>query len=92
MNSQSKKNKRKKKKVYVFSCGTQYADWIFNNCETCKKGYDYENDEYRCDIQKELDFAYISDGMIDYEIAKRMGYFKAKKKGLYIWRCPEKEL
>jgi len=75
-------------KIRPFSFGAQYADWIRYNCDRCQRGYDYKNRRYKCKLQEALDIAYISDGYIDEEVAKLIGF----KEGLYNWNCPQKIL
>jgi hypothetical protein len=75
--------------VTPFCCGTQYADWKMYNCERCKKRYDEKKGEWKCEIEKEIDVAYIGDGTIPEDIWKRMG--GPENKGNYNWRCPEFE-
>lgn len=69
--------------VRPFYCGSQFADWIDKNCENCKKSQ-------RCDIQDALDEAYMGDGTVTAEIAKRMNY-ENKVPGYYSWPCNEVE-
>lgn len=74
-------------KITPFSNGTQFGDWVDENCWKCQKDFDEERDAYRCDIQKALDAAYVGDGTISRETAEKMGYLKHE--GYYIWPCPK---
>ena len=77
------------KRVRPFCCGAQFADWKHYNCERCKKRYDEDKQEWKCDIEREIDGAYIGDGTIPWSIWKRMG--GADNRGRYNWDCPERE-
>ena len=70
-----------------FYCGSQYSDWVSENCERCSRGYDYEAGTWRCELQRALDEAYLDTGEVADEVAERIGY----REGLYIWRCAEYE-
>ncbi len=70
-----------------FSNASEFGDWVFSNCERCKKKY---TDGWRCNIQYALDKAYMSDGKVTNNIAQRMGLLDNMDK--YIWQCPEIEL
>ena len=69
-------------KIYPFSYGTQYGDWVGSNCERCKK---FKG----CNILQAIDFAFLDDGSVEEQIANRMGYFL--NEGKYCWMCPEVE-
>ena len=71
----------------VFANGSQFADWLMENCHRCARGYDYEAGVYRCELQKALDEAYTWGGEVTDEVAERIGY----REGLYNWRCAEYE-
>jgi len=75
-----------------FYCGTQYMDWRYNNCDRCKKDYDWEKypnngKNNKCKAEEALSLASISSGKISNKIAK----FIAFKEGHYIWLCPHLE-
>lgn len=74
------------RRVWPFSCGTQRAEWIARNCCDCTK---YDGDDIRrsaCDIDKALGEAFMTNGSVSEEIARRMGY----SEGLNMWVCPER--
>ncbi len=79
--------------IRPFYCGTQGADWQTNNCENCHMRGFYrdqkgQNDfEWRCDIQRAIDGAYIGDGSVTDEIGRRMGAIGNET--AHGWRCPE---
>lgn len=74
-------------KIAVFYCGSQRGDWKCFNCDSCKKGYDEKESEWRCDLERKIDEAYIGDGYFDAATAKRMG--QPEDCRVYNWRCPE---
>ena len=56
-----------KKRLPLFSNGTEAEMWIERNCERCVKGVFYNEKKgtippYRCAIQKHIDEAWIGDG------------------------------
>lgn len=67
-------------RIYIFSNGSQYADWQASNCERCKK-------IEQCEIWFALDDALWDDGTVSQEIAKRAGYDADR----YLWPCGEVE-
>ena len=73
-------------RIRPFYCGTQKADWACRNCYQCKKGYDDDKMEWNCDLELAIDTAFMEDGTVSAETAKRMGY---TDKSL-LWDCPEK--
>ncbi len=75
------------KKVRPFSCGSQYADWQESNCERCKKREAADMVSTSCDIDADLTGAYIGDGEVSEDIAKRMGLLDNQNE--YNWMCPE---
>lgn len=77
-----------KNKITPFYCGTQYGDWTGSNCDRCKKAAPLYGDS-TCEIELALHIAYLSDGEVTEEIAKKMGYFDNEDKE--IWMCPEVE-
>lgn len=55
-------------KYPLFSNGTEFQSWLANNCDLCVKAsrYNEKTDsytKYRCAIQRDIDVAYITDGM-----------------------------
>lgn len=55
-------------KYPLFSNGTEFQSWLANNCDLCSKASRYNEDtdtytKYRCAIQRDIDLAYINDGM-----------------------------
>lgn len=55
------------KRYTLFSNGTECMDWQSLNCEKCKKGVFYNEKrgtfpKYRCSIQREIEFASVTDG------------------------------
>lgn len=63
------------KKHTPFSNGTEFMCWQIINCYKCKK---YENsstkiEEAGCKLAFSLDYAFISDGKIDLDIAEQIG-------------------
>lgn len=70
-----------------FYCGTQRMDWKCHNCDLCTKGYDDKATQWRCDLEKKIDEAYMDDGSVDAETAKRMG--EPEDCRVYNWRCTE---
>lgn len=78
--------KSKAHRIHPFSCGSQYADWIHNNCKNgCPKTYDYKLEDWRCPLMKALDIAYISDGTVPQWVAKAIGFYD--KRDWYVWHC-----
>ena len=84
-----------------FYCGTQFGDWTTRNCDVCAKGIyavtgsDYPQwsdvpEDRRCAIEYALGEAYICDGAVIPEIARRMGYCDDVRQRV-PWRCPEFE-
>jgi len=79
--------------VCPFSSGTQYLDWVANNCDKCRKGPDWKAVEMgaentKCEIEQALSEGAIT-GRVPKEIARRMGFFE--NRGKYVWPCPEVE-
>jgi hypothetical protein len=69
-----------------FYCGSQRLDWKCYNCDFCTKRYS-ERHAWRCDLEKLIDEAYMGDGSMCAETAKRMG--EPADCTVYNWRCPE---
>ena len=82
--------------VRPFSCGSQYQDWRYRNCDNCKKSYDNmppkEQNEAKgkgpCDIDNAISSACVGPGTVDKAIADRMGYTPEM---WLSWDCPELE-
>jgi len=73
-----------------FSSGGQFSDWTGANCDRCTKGAHRLGADALpdCEIELALGEAYLDDGNISDEIAKRMGY---KPLAAYCWQCTEWE-
>lgn len=74
-------------KVYIFSSGSQYSDWVSSNCERCTK-YNKEGVS-DCEIETALLCAYFDDGKVAPDIAERAGANEEENAGRYIWQCSE---
>jgi hypothetical protein len=76
-----------------FYCGSQSADWETVNCDNCHMRGFYRDQEgqrdfeWRCDIQRAFNEAYMGDGTVSAEIGKRMG--ADENVASHGWRCPE---
>ncbi len=85
-----------KDKVYIFSCGTQYLDWVASNCQRCEKSVEVWGnptdcyDPEKCEVEFRLGEACMGDGRVTPEIAKRAGATEANE-GKFIWQCGEVE-
>ena len=76
-------------KYPLFSNGTEFQSWLANNCDLCVKAsrYNEKTDtytKYRCAIQRDIDLAYINDGMGGKRVhdavkLARCPYFKDKQ-------------
>ncbi len=77
------------KRYPLFSNGSEFATWQYNNCEKCVKAvfYNEKKDfypQYRCAIQKHIEEAAITDGCgnkRDYE---------ATQQALCPYKCTER--
>ncbi|MCC6591581.1 MAG: hypothetical protein IT168_33145 [Bryobacterales bacterium] len=74
-------------KLYPFYCGSQSADWKTWNCTNCQKGYDYQAEAWRCDLEQKIDEAYFGDGSVSEGVARRMGYLENRER--HNWPCGE---
>ena len=78
-----------------FSCGTQGGDWRSANCDRCTKSWENNggpegsNAHGPCEIDNALADAFMDDGSVSENIARRMGYLDHK--GRFQWMCPEVE-
>lgn len=73
-------------RIHLFSNGTQYMDWTFNNCDKCALAGDpSEPGSSSCDLFEAICDAGADDGTVSAEIAARLGYSPIR----YVWRCPE---
>lgn len=91
------------KRYTPFSNGTQFCDWEESNCNRCQKvDISGPYDKSECPIFNALTLAYVDDGTVDEEIAKRMGYLVPAHTGCESsdplipngrqnWPCPEVE-
>jgi hypothetical protein len=76
-------------KYPLFSNGTEFMLWNADNCYLCAKASNYNEKtdtytKYRCAIQRDIDIAYINDGMGSKRVhdavsLARCPYFKDKK-------------
>jgi hypothetical protein len=71
-----------------FDTGSQYGDWVRMNCSRCKRGYYNNGERFVCDIELAINDAYLSNGYVSENIARRMGAIGHNQ---YLWRCPEFE-
>lgn len=80
-------------RVYVFSTGSQYADWGERNCQRCTK-YNPERYTGECELDGAMGVAYLTDGRFEPDIAARLGYVEGvawTNEGFaYTWDCPER--
>lgn len=72
--------------IRPFSNIKQYYDWHASNCERCKKGY-FPNIETVCQIEHAINMAYLPDGFVSEDIARRMGFLDYRES--YVWQCGE---
>jgi hypothetical protein len=70
-----------------FYCGSQRMDWKCYNCDFCTKRYNETFSKWHCDLERLIDEAYMGDGSMGAETAKRMG--EPDDCRVYNWRCPE---
>ena len=57
-----------------FSSGTEYLDWMAYNCDCCTKGGDpSESGSSECEIFEAIADAAGDDGVVDDQIAHRLG-------------------
>lgn len=76
-------------KYPLFSNGTEFMLWNADNCYLCAKASNYNEKtdtytKYRCAIQRDIDIAYMNDGMGSKRVRDavslaRCPYFKDKK-------------
>lgn len=76
-------------RIRPFSSGSQYGDWKSSNCARCKKFDPNCARPEACEIDYAVGVAYLDDGTVSVEIARRMGY--CENHGKYLWMCPEVE-
>lgn len=60
-------------RVSLFANGSEYMMWMELNCYRCKKFGEFMQDMEVCAIDYHIGYAFITDGTIPHEIAKRMG-------------------
>lgn len=77
--------KSKDERVTPFSNGDEFGSWDSANCAKCKKGYVNNGDKYVCELDEAVGLAYVGDGKITTEQAKRIG----RESGDRQWRCTE---
>jgi hypothetical protein len=75
--------------VWAFSNGTEFMYWQGMNCNRCTKNYDYDTNEYHCDLLRAIDDAGASNGRVPDAEAQRLGW---KGDGGQHGLCPELEL
>lgn len=75
-----------KDKIQPFPNGSSFGDWHCVNCDECRKGYDYEESDWNCDLEYAVDLAYMGTGEIPADMGRRLGY---KEEGYVAYRCPE---
>ena len=75
-----------------FSNGGQFMDWCASNCDRCVLG-NANRESGACDIEQALALAYLDDGTVSEDIARRMGYLKpdGTTDRNYAWPCTEVE-
>ena len=56
-------------KVYAFSRGSEFSDFMESNCEKCSE-YNFENP--KCYIDIAIGTAYVLDGKVDKEIYEQI--------------------
>lgn len=74
--------------VRPFSSGSEFSFWVSRNCATCRKYNAAEWNPGDCEIDKALGLAYMGDGRVSEEIAKRAGLPVPYPDGDGI--CPER--
>jgi hypothetical protein len=79
--------------IIPFYCGSQYQDWMWNNCHQCAR---YNADEFEtinrgCDIEEALFNCSWGVEPLSPEMARRMGFILADgtETDAHCWRCPE---
>lgn len=70
-------------RVRPFSNGFEYQVWNGANCDHCFASS-------VCSIEEALSIAHFGDGLVEAEIAERMGYSHERSREL-AWRCGEFE-
>jgi hypothetical protein len=75
--------------IRPFANGSQFADWTGCNCDRCTKGAHLlgPDDWPTCEIELALGEAYLGDGKVTADIARRMG--QTEHEGRYVWPCGE---
>jgi hypothetical protein len=72
-----------KVRTWAFSCGTEYADWKYRNCDSCAHRF-VESEkhpmtpvewraQWRCDLEFELGSAAMTNGTVPLDIHRRLG-------------------
>ena len=64
-------------KVYAFSRGSEFSDFMESNCEKCSE-YNFENPKWYIDIA--IGTAYVLDGKVDKEIYEQIKTGTCKKR------------
>jgi len=75
-------------RVHLFANGSQFGDWMYNNCEQCPL---WPNDAEwpDCELNEAIMRASISDGTVSAEEAQALGYPDDVR--VYVWRCKKME-
>lgn len=74
------------KKHRAFSTGSQFSEWSYRNCLTCKFGFNDKHSKFGCERERALVEAYCGDGQITEQVAKAIGFLDNKE--CYVWECP----
>ena len=79
-----------------FDSGSQCGDWDEQNCYGCERFNlaAYDRGDYanvsRCEINDAIQEAYLGDGQVSDDIARRMGW-QDTDPPRYTWDCSERE-
>lgn len=81
-------------RVTPFSSGSEYAEWVHNNCDRCVRSDEYVPEEpgdppagRSCDLEFALSRAYCTDGTLSAEEAARLGVPVDRR---WPWWCRER--
>ncbi|MCK4815616.1 hypothetical protein KA005_07595 [bacterium] len=69
-----------------FSSRQRHVDWIHQNCDSCKKGFDRKRWAFRCSLELALALAAVNNGIVPAGIAKAIGMLE--NEGCDLWECP----
>ncbi len=74
-------------KIRPFSNGSDFTNWMTNNCDECKISTSFrDSSDFICHIDEALTIAYLDDGKIDENIFNKIG----RRKDLHLNNCPFK--